>query len=65
MYLTTRVKMTLPFGLAILRGQPGWGATPWHLVMAAAVATLAPILILFGFTQKYYVQGVVMTGLKF
>lgn len=64
MYLTTREKMTLPFGLALLRGQPGWGATPWHLVMAGAVMTLLPILILFGFTQKYYVQGIVMTGLK-
>ena len=65
MYLTTREKMTLPFGLALLRGQPGWGATPWHLIMAGAIMTLLPIIGLFALTQKYYVRGIVMTGIKF
>lgn len=65
MYLSTRTKMTLPFGLALLRSIPGIGVTPWHLIMAGALMTLVPILVLFTFTQKYYVQGVVMTGLKF
>lgn len=64
MYLNTREKMTLPYGLALLRGTPHWGATPWHLVMAAAVMTLAPILVIFAIAQNYYIRGIVMTGIK-
>lgn len=64
MYLTTRDKMTLPIGLALLRGQPAANATQWNQVMAGAVLTVLPILILFIFVQKYYVRGIVMSGIK-
>ena len=32
--------------------------------MAGAVASMLPVFILFAFTQKYFVDGIVMTGLK-
>ncbi|MCE7983682.1 MAG: carbohydrate ABC transporter permease [Caldilinea sp. CFX5] len=63
LYLSTKAKMTLTIGLAMLFHQ--WGATPWNLVMAGAVVTVLPILLIYIFGQKYFVQGIVTTGLKF
>jgi len=63
LYLSTKAKMTLTIGLAMLFHQ--WGATPWNLVMAGSVVTVLPILIIYILGQKYFVQGIVTTGLKF
>ena len=38
--------------------------TQWHLVYAAAVMVASPIIILFAFMQKYFIQGVVVSGVK-
>jgi ABC-type glycerol-3-phosphate transport system permease component len=35
----------------------------WNYLMAASVATIIPILILFFIAQKYFIKGVVMSGL--
>lgn len=53
--------MTLPVGLATLQGR--W-VTEWNLVMAGAVITVLPMLLLYLFAQKSLVQGYVMSGLK-
>ncbi len=61
--LRTPEKYTLPIGLAKFQSRfPN--QTPWHLVMAASTISVLPILILFIAGQKYYVQGIVTTGLK-
>jgi multiple sugar transport system permease protein len=44
--------------------QAMYGATPWNLLMAAALVMVVPILLLFFFTQRYFIQGVVVTGVK-
>ncbi|MGQ9555197.1 MAG: carbohydrate ABC transporter permease [Anaerolineae bacterium] len=62
LYLHTKSKMTLTVGIAMLSHQ--WGATPWHLIMAGAVVSVVPILAVYIAGQKYFVQGIVMTGLK-
>jgi multiple sugar transport system permease protein len=36
----------------------------WDLIFAAAVIASLPIILLFAFLQRYYVQGVVTSGLK-
>lgn len=36
----------------------------WPFQMAAAVTAVVPILILFLFTQRYFVQGIQLAGLK-
>jgi ABC-type glycerol-3-phosphate transport system permease component len=36
----------------------------WDLIFAAAVLASLPIVVLFAFLQRYYVQGVVTSGLK-
>ena len=56
-------KKTVPLGLAAFQAFRG-ANTPWHLVMAAAVTTVLPIIVVFVVGQKYYVQGIVTTGLK-
>ena len=39
-------------------------ATEWNLVFAGAVMVALPILIIFVFFQKYFIQGVVVSGVK-
>ena len=53
--------MTLPVGLASLHGRY---LTEWNLVMGGAVLTVLPMLLVFLALQKYFVKGVVMSGLK-
>ena len=60
-YLTTPEKMTLPIGLAFFRGQY---QTEWALMMAGALMSLIPVLVLYAAFQRYFVQGVVLSGIK-
>jgi multiple sugar transport system permease protein len=53
--------MTLPLGLATLQGQ---FTTEWNLVMAGAVITVVPMLVLYLFAQRTFQKGVVLSGLK-
>lgn len=63
MYLSSREKMTLPFGVVLVAGPPG-ATIPYHIVMAGAVIMVVPIIALLVSAQKYYVQGIVTSGLK-
>jgi multiple sugar transport system permease protein len=36
----------------------------WDLLMAASVATVLPIVIVFVVFQRYFVEGVTLTGIK-
>jgi ABC-type glycerol-3-phosphate transport system permease component len=36
----------------------------WHLVMAAVISTVAPMVALFLLFQKFFVKGIAVTGLK-
>jgi len=47
-----------------LRQFLGEYATEWHLLMAASLVALLPILVIFFTAQRYFIQGVVFTGLK-
>jgi len=60
-YLSSYNKMTLPVGLAFFQGQYG---TQWPLVMAGATISVIPIIALYIGAQQYFVQGVVMSGIK-
>lgn len=39
-------------------------STPYTLMMAGAMAALVPTFVMFLFAQKYFTEGIVMTGLK-
>lgn len=53
--------MTLPLGLATLRGQY---TNPWEVVMAGSVISILPMALLYIFAQKFVIQGVASAGLK-
>lgn len=55
-------KRTLPLGLAVFSS--GFGITRWNLVMAATVLTVLPVLIVFAFAQRNFIQGITLGGLK-
>jgi len=54
---------TLSLGLFAFRAAPGQVAMT-HLLMAMSVMMIIPVLIVFAFGQRYFVQGVTMSGLK-
>ena len=45
-------------------GQSQQGGTEWHFLMAASTLVVLPIIILFFFTQKTFIEGISMTGIK-
>lgn len=61
--LNSPEKWTLPLGLAMFQSR-FQSQTPWHLIMAASFISVVPIVIVFLLGQKYYVRGIVTTGLK-
>ncbi len=61
-YLTSQENYTLSLGLQVFQSQHG--GTEWHLLMAASAMVILPILVLFFFAQKTFIQGITLTGLK-
>jgi len=60
-YLQDDRKYTLSIGLAMFQGQFG---TDWGKMMAMSVLMTLPIILLFFFTQKQFIQGVKLSGIK-
>ncbi len=60
-YLSSQSKYTMALGLASFKGLY---ATQWHYLMAASTVMVIPIIVLFFLAQRYFVQGIVMTGTK-
>lgn len=60
-FLSSREKYTLALGLRFFQGQFD---TEWTQLMAVSLIVLLPCLILFFIAQKYYIQGIVITGVK-
>jgi len=60
-YLSDQRKFTLSLGLASFSSQ--YGQEP-GLLMAATTVMTVPIIVLFFFTQRTFIQGVTLTGLK-
>jgi len=59
--MTKDSKYTLPVALANLNGQYN---TSWGLLMAGSVVVIVPILLVFIFLQRFFIQGIAMTGMK-
>jgi multiple sugar transport system permease protein len=38
--------------------------TAWNLMMAGAVISIIPIIVLFASAQKYFIRGIALTGIK-
>jgi ABC-type glycerol-3-phosphate transport system permease component len=60
-YTQSMENKTLAVGLSAFKSLHG---NEYHLLMAASVAVLVPILVIFFFSQRYFVDGIVTTGVK-
>jgi multiple sugar transport system permease protein len=60
-YLHDERTYTLAVGLMAFLGRHGG---EWSLLMAAATVMTVPMLVLFFFAQRTYIQGIALTGLK-
>jgi len=60
-YLSSEKKYTIQLGL---RTFIGVFSSQWHLLMAAAILAIIPVLIVFLLGQRYFVEGIATTGLK-
>jgi multiple sugar transport system permease protein len=67
-YLQSEDRYTLALGLRYLQSMSGGvemaGRPMDHLIMAASITVLAPIIVIFLLFQRYFVRGITMTGLK-
>ena len=63
LYLNSSDKFTLAIGLTSMYSSVT-RLIPWNLVMVAAILALLPILFLFSVAQRYFVESIVMTGVK-
>lgn len=60
-FLTSIEKFTLPVGLAFYQGEL---STDYTSLMAGSVLAILPTLFLYVLAQRYFTQGVVLTGVK-
>jgi multiple sugar transport system permease protein len=60
-YLSSEDNRTLALGLAHLRGVQ---ATEWGLLMAASMLMVLPALLLFFVAQRFFIEGIALTGTK-
>ena len=60
-YLNDSRRYTLALGLAEFTGLY---TSQWHLLMAAATVVITPVLVLFFIAQRYFIEGITLTGMK-
>ncbi|MBO0993233.1 carbohydrate ABC transporter permease [Bacillus sp. SD088] len=60
-YINDDQLKTLPLGLATFQGTY---TTQWNYLMAGSFIVLLPIIIIYIFAQRYFIEGVMMSGLK-
>jgi ABC-type glycerol-3-phosphate transport system permease component len=60
-YIHDKDLMTLSLGLQLFQNQHG---AEWGMLMAASTMMTIPILVIFFVAQRYFIRGVVLTGLK-
>jgi len=57
---TSEAMRTIPVGLAAFVGQY---STAWDLLMAGSVIALLPVLVIYVIGQKWFVQGIALSGM--
>lgn len=60
-YLSSEGKKTLALGLQGFVWEHG---AEWALLMAVSTLMLLPVLIIFFFAQRYFIEGITLTGIK-
>lgn len=60
-FINSESKRTLTLGLAIMRGDFD---VQWNLVMAATILAILPLLAVYVFLQRFFVEGIALSGIK-
>ena len=60
-YLNSPEKYTLSIGINLFRGTQ---FAAWNLLMAASLMMALPCIVLYFVAQRYFIQGIVFTGIK-
>lgn len=60
-YLKDPKMSTVSLGLQMFISQY---TTEWHLMMAAATVAIVPMIIMFFFAQRYFIEGMTFAGIK-
>jgi len=60
-YLTHEEQWTISLGLQMFKNMY---YQDWQMMMAASTMTMVPIVVLFFFTQRTFIQGISLTGIK-
>jgi ABC-type glycerol-3-phosphate transport system permease component len=64
-YLDTRTNYTIALGLRYFQSIGSLGGEPMHhLLMAASVTFTLPCIVIFFLAQRYFVRGIVLSGVK-
>jgi multiple sugar transport system permease protein len=61
LYISTAELRTVTIGLTTFQNEYG---AQWNLLLAGAVISILPLLIVYIFAQRYVVEGIATTGLK-
>ena len=61
-YIRAQKEQVLAVGLNQFRGQ--FGHVDFHYMMAVSLIVLIPVLLIFFFGQRIFVQGIALTGIK-
>lgn len=60
-FINSDAKRTLTLGLALLQGDMD---VQWNLVMAATILSILPIVAIYLSAQRFFVEGIALTGVK-
>lgn len=61
-YLSDKALYTISLGIANMQSSYGFMNYAW--IMAATVISIVPIVVLFFFAQRTFIEGIALTGLK-
>lgn len=59
--INSEEKMPLMVGLYAFMGEY---SAQWHLLMAASVMVMVPVILVFVLGQRYFIEGIVLSGMK-
>ena len=62
-YLSDLPKYTMTLGMFFFLGGPN-ESPKWHWLMAMSTLIAVPILVLFFIAQRYFIEGITLTGIK-
>jgi len=63
-YLRDQSKFPLSLGLYALRLDTPEGGIDWTMIMAGNVLMTLPVVVVFFVFQRYFIQGMTMSGMK-